>query len=171
MIVAPDSSQTAESNPDSDGNDNGTGNGNPRLTTTQRTVTQTSNRHRIAEERIPAQQRDQRAEAHASPVARRQATKANAGEVPSMVLTQIHFNKGMRGRFGSGKENDKTDHRWSEFYRQRRGLPSQGREHEDHAQPRSAPRRWLVPDRADAPGHSGTAAGRLAKVDAGQAIP
>ena len=33
-----------------------------------------------------------------------------------MVLTQIHFNKGMRGRFGSGKENDKTDHRWSEFY-------------------------------------------------------
>ncbi len=33
-----------------------------------------------------------------------------------MLLTQIHFNKGMRGRFGSGKENDKTDHRWSEFY-------------------------------------------------------
>ena len=33
-----------------------------------------------------------------------------------MVLTQIHFNNGMRGRFGSGKENDKTESRWSEFH-------------------------------------------------------
>ena len=26
-----------------------------------------------------------------------------------MILTQIHFNNGMRGRFGTGKENDKTN--------------------------------------------------------------
>jgi hypothetical protein len=42
--------------------------------------------------------------------------ETKASNVPTMLLTQIHFNKGMRGRFGSGKENDKTDHRWSEFY-------------------------------------------------------
>ena len=33
-----------------------------------------------------------------------------------MVLTQIHFNDGMRGRLGNGKENDKAESRWSEFH-------------------------------------------------------
>ena len=52
----------------------------------------------------------------AGPIGRRQTNETKASEIPTMVLTQIHFNKGMRGRFGSGKENDKTDHRWSEFF-------------------------------------------------------
>ena len=33
-----------------------------------------------------------------------------------MILTQVHFNKGMRGRFGAAKENGDADRRWSEFF-------------------------------------------------------
>ena len=44
------------------------------------------------------------------------AGKAKTGEVPGLTLTQIQFKKGMTGRNGTGKENDKTAVRWSEFY-------------------------------------------------------
>ena len=35
---------------------------------------------------------------------------------PPMVLTQIHFNNGMRGRFGAARRTTKQSSRWSEFY-------------------------------------------------------
>lgn len=36
--------------------------------------------------------------------------------VPQLVLTQIHFSKGMRGRFGTGNGNDQNETRWAEFF-------------------------------------------------------
>jgi hypothetical protein len=36
--------------------------------------------------------------------------------VPPLKLTQIKFRKEMRGRFGSGKETDKTERRWADFF-------------------------------------------------------
>ena len=111
------SSQTPESKPDGDGHDDGVGNSNPPLTPTQRTVTPTSGRvPNRRDERMPAPGRPP-FKTQAGPRCYRQTIRSKASEVlPTMLLTQIHFNKGMRGRFGSGKENDKTDHRWSEFY-------------------------------------------------------
>ncbi len=37
-------------------------------------------------------------------------------EIPPLVLTKIKFVTGMRGRFGTGKQNDKTENRWAEFF-------------------------------------------------------
>ena len=39
-----------------------------------------------------------------------------AAELPSLVLTQIHFGKGMRGRFGSTRERDQTEPQWYHFF-------------------------------------------------------
>ncbi|MDR3623403.1 MAG: hypothetical protein P4L85_28985 [Paludisphaera borealis] len=36
--------------------------------------------------------------------------------LPPLVLTQIKFNKEMRGRFGTGKQDDVTEQRWAEFF-------------------------------------------------------
>ncbi len=41
---------------------------------------------------------------------------AKAGELPPLVLTQIHFEKGMRGRFGSTSERAPTEVQWYEFF-------------------------------------------------------
>ena len=41
---------------------------------------------------------------------------AEASELPPLVLTQIHFLKGMRGRFGSTGERDPTEVQWYEFF-------------------------------------------------------
>jgi hypothetical protein len=109
-------SQAPEDKPDGDGQDNGVANSNPPLTATQRTVTPTSgralSRGRENTGAAPTGVQNPR-RAQTLPA----SDTSTTGEVlPKMLLTQIHFNKGMRGRFGSGKENDKTDHRWSEFY-------------------------------------------------------
>jgi hypothetical protein len=37
-------------------------------------------------------------------------------EIPPLVLTKIKFVTGMRGRFGTGKQNDKSENRWAEFF-------------------------------------------------------
>lgn len=37
-------------------------------------------------------------------------------EIPSLVLTQIKFTTGMRGRFGVGNADDSKETRWSEFF-------------------------------------------------------
>jgi len=36
--------------------------------------------------------------------------------IPPLVLTQIKFNNEMRGRFGTGKQDDVTQQRWAEFF-------------------------------------------------------
>ena len=38
------------------------------------------------------------------------------GELPPLVLTQIHFLKGMRGRFGSTSERSQIEPHWYEFF-------------------------------------------------------
>jgi hypothetical protein len=109
------SSSTEE--PDVDGNDdkNGDGNRKPDLANNERTLTQTS-----SSVPNPGQDRaGKRTSTHQ--VSRRstqqgQISESTVREVPTMVLTQIHFNDGMRGRLGNGKENDNTESRWSEFY-------------------------------------------------------
>ena len=37
-------------------------------------------------------------------------------ELSPLVLTQIHFVKGMRGRFGSTREHDRTEPQWYQFF-------------------------------------------------------
>ena len=44
------------------------------------------------------------------------APDAQADKLPPLVLTQIHFMKGMRGRFGSTAERDQTEPHWYDFY-------------------------------------------------------
>ena len=36
--------------------------------------------------------------------------------LPDLVLTEIFFTRGMHGRFGSGKDSDKTETRWADFF-------------------------------------------------------
>ncbi len=45
-----------------------------------------------------------------------QKTEAGKPDVPPLVLTQIKFTTGMRGRFGVGKASDSTETRWAEFF-------------------------------------------------------
>ncbi len=63
-----------------------------------------------------------------NPASRTQRTTKKAGgaasrtdgqgeeEVAPLVLTKIKFVTGMRGRFGTGKQDDKTEDRWAEFF-------------------------------------------------------
>ena len=68
-------------------------------TTTGRTVVPTSGR---------APKRDDGAAAPASPVIRKR--------IPPLVLMQVEFSTGMRGRMGAGQANDTAQERWSEFF-------------------------------------------------------
>ena len=84
----------------------------------QRTVTQTSARTTNGGRATTRG----RATATPNPAKPRQQaidTEPTASQIPTMVLTQIHFNNGMRGRLGSGKENDKTEHALVGILRQR----------------------------------------------------
>jgi hypothetical protein len=48
-----------------------------------------------------------------------QPTSGRAGakdRLADLVLTQIKFTEGMKGRFGTGKSTDKTETRWAEFF-------------------------------------------------------
>ncbi len=46
----------------------------------------------------------------------RQASAENKKTVLPLILTQIRFAKEMQGRFGTGKETDKNEPRWAEFF-------------------------------------------------------
>ena len=50
------------------------------------------------------------------PTRPRASGDSRTGELPPLVLTQIHFVKGMRGRFGSTRERDQTEPQWYEFF-------------------------------------------------------
>ena len=69
-------------------------------TTTTRSTTPTSTRSRSSTPPEPAIAPDD----------------TKAGELPPLVLTQIHFEKGMRGRFGSTSERSPTEIQWYEFF-------------------------------------------------------
>ena len=58
----------------------------------------------------PAEARDR-----AKAKARSQARTLVVKPPPPLVLTQVHFTTRMEGRFGTGKDADKTEDRWSDF--------------------------------------------------------
>jgi hypothetical protein len=39
-----------------------------------------------------------------------------SGKIPDLVLTQIKFTKGMKGRLGTGKADDRAEPRWADFF-------------------------------------------------------
>ena len=79
-----------------------------------------------------------------------QGQKAKAAEPPALVLTQIRFRNGMRGRFGSGKDADRTETPGPTSSRtSRRCTPRSPTRPE--ARPRRPPRRRLLPDRGHPP--------------------
>jgi hypothetical protein len=101
--------------PDSDAGEDPKGNSRTELTETQRTVTPASD---------PAT-KPGAGKAATKPTNTRGATKSAqsgqadqpaAAKYPLYDLTQVHFTKGMRGRYGSGKETDTVETRWSEFF-------------------------------------------------------
>jgi hypothetical protein len=88
---------------------------NPSLTPAERTVTPTSGR---------APNRSNPTAGTAAATIRSTAPPPDAngpkelktGEIPPLVLTQIYFQKGMRGRYEGGAETDTLKTRWSEFF-------------------------------------------------------
>jgi lipopolysaccharide export system protein LptA len=46
----------------------------------------------------------------------RAGDRAGKKALPDLVLTQIHFSREMKGRFGTGKAGDKTETRWADFF-------------------------------------------------------
>lgn len=75
----------------------------------RRTVTPTSGRTQNPASRAT------RSTANSGPTLSRTDDKDDE-EIPPLVLTKIKFVTGMRGRFGTGKQNDKTENRWAEFF-------------------------------------------------------
>jgi hypothetical protein len=81
----------------------------------QRTVTPTSGR---------APSRSSRSAGGAAPSTRpasspgepKASTESKTGEFPPLVLTQISFNKGMRGRVAAGQQDEKVATNWYEFF-------------------------------------------------------
>ena len=51
------------------------------------------------------------------PAAKDQAKAKAMAKAPALVLTQIRFRNGMRGRFGSGKDADRTETRRADFFK------------------------------------------------------
>lgn len=55
-------------------------------------------------------------ESRVHPDLRAARPKKKPAPLPPLVLTQIHFTREMRGRFGSGKVNDTQESRWADFF-------------------------------------------------------
>jgi hypothetical protein len=115
------SSSKEEPDADTDDNKNGSGDKdsggdrNPNLAKNERTLTQTSSSAPNYDQDSTGKRTSTRQVSRRS-TQQRQISESTVREVPAMVLTQIHFNDGMRGRLGNGKENDNTESRWSEFH-------------------------------------------------------
>jgi len=98
--------KTKEESPDATSNGDPSG-GNS--SAARRTITPTSGRTPTTASRTE----------RTSPKAGRAASRTNGQsdeEIAPLVLTKIKFVTGMRGRFGTGKQNDKTEDRWAEFF-------------------------------------------------------
>ncbi len=82
---------------------------------TGRTVTPTSSRSSIGTTRSTTTS-SARSRTSTQPQRIDAPADAEVSELPPLVLTQIHFLKGMRGRFGSTNERDPTEVQWYEFF-------------------------------------------------------
>jgi hypothetical protein len=82
---------------------------------TERTVTPTSRRSSIGTTRSTTVS-SARSRTPTQPQHTDAPADAEVSELPPLVLTQIHFLKGMRGRFGSTNERDPTEVQWYEFF-------------------------------------------------------
>jgi hypothetical protein len=88
----------------------------PAVTETQRTVSSTSSRTTKPGTGKAATAPAPGTRGTTKNARSQRADQPAAAEGPSLVLTQVHFNKEMRGRYGSGKETDTVETRWSEFF-------------------------------------------------------
>jgi len=89
--------------------------GNPNPTATERTITPTARRVENQSSRT-AGGSAAGTRGTAPPAQPNEPAASKAGEFPPLVLTQIKFIKGMRGRFGNGLENNKVSNDWYEFF-------------------------------------------------------
>jgi hypothetical protein len=82
---------------------------------TQRTVTSTSSRSSVGPTRSTG---TSNTTSRAMPRSQPYSTSPDAkiSELPSLVLTQIHFLKGMRGRLGSTSERSQLEPQWYDFF-------------------------------------------------------
>ena len=84
--------------------------------------------------------------------------------MPPLKLTQIVFDQQMKGRFGTGKETDKTETRWADFHGNVEVLNAKVARREGDVRLRPPTRRRLhVPDLAGHPGHQRAAPARGAQ--------
>jgi hypothetical protein len=91
-----------------------TGNEKSKTKASRRTVTPTSAHLRTDSDTAGSTPDLAKSKTHST--ARPAKDLASREEPPSLVLTQIDFTKGMRGRFGTGRENDQSATRWAEFF-------------------------------------------------------
>jgi hypothetical protein len=82
---------------------------------TRRTVTPTTGRTTNRSKKPSGANSSRPSSTHSSQPATNAAEREN-DEIPPLVLTQVRFATAMRGRFGTGRENDTTDTRWAEFF-------------------------------------------------------
>jgi hypothetical protein len=87
----------------------------PKLATSERVVIPTANRVENPSGRT-ASAATTTTRSTTRPVPLKRPAGSKARELPPLVLTQIKFIKGMRGRFGSGLENNKVSTNWYEFF-------------------------------------------------------
>ncbi|HZW29694.1 MAG TPA: hypothetical protein VFF52_03250, partial [Isosphaeraceae bacterium] len=81
-----------------------------RASSSGRTVTPTSGRINVRSTGAPP------ATAGGRPSTAAPATPPVTRRIPPLILTQIEFTTGMRGRLGTGQANDTQQTRWSEFF-------------------------------------------------------
>ena len=84
-------------------------------TAAERTVTPASSRSSTASSRTTAAPKA-KSRHRAEPGQAGASTDSETGELPPLVLTQIHFIKEMRGYLGSGGEREKQEPHWYEFF-------------------------------------------------------
>ena len=96
--------------------------------------------------------------------ARKTPTPARRTTLRPLILTQIRFTREMRGRFGTGRETDKTAVRWADFFGDIETARRRGPQHDKALQLRPLAAGRLLPDLSDhAGGHRTAAAGLTRK--------
>ena len=101
---------------DSEAGEDSKGDGHLQVTETQRTVTSASGRTTKPGTGKAANQPTTGTRTAAKKTESPAADRPTAAQAIAYDLTQVHFKKGMRGRYGTGKETDTVETRWAEFY-------------------------------------------------------